>query len=118
MVFFFIFWNSRSQAKGGRNISLDGDFVRDLVPVLLVVAGVLAPVNRSKLEEPQVLVVAACRAGTGTPPGGRGLDLLARGVRLRSRRGQGKEGLGERLDLAEALGGRRRGRHLDGCVAV
>lgn len=88
--FFFRFSISRSQERRGVR-SLDGDLVLDLVPILLVVAGVLAPVDRAQLEESQVLGLAARGAGAGAPAGGRGRDVLARGVRLRGRGGQGEE---------------------------
>lgn len=108
------------QSLRWREDSFDGNLVGDLVPVSLVVARVLAPVDGSELEEPQVLAgLAASGAGArAAARRGGGRCVLGRGVRLRGRGRQRQEGLGKGLDLAEALGRRRRRRHLDGFYAV
>ena len=107
------------QSLRWREDSFDGNLVGDLVPVSLVVARVLAPVDGSELEEPQVLAgLAASGAGARAAARRGGRCVLGRGVRLRGRGRQRQEGLGKGLDLAEALGRRRRRRHLDGFYAV
>ena len=116
------------QSLRWREDSFDGNLVGDLVPVSLVVARVLASVDRSELEEPQALVGlaasgAGARATTRRGGGGRGRGRgsgcggLVRRIRLRGRGRQRQEVLGEGLDLTEALGSRRR-RHLDGIYVV